>query len=401
MNLQVQRQSNVSKSSDLSDNSQQHDTQPTLTVQPTIELTNPTTHVNFEETNTDQAADAQFEPYEFINPFYTWVQEDVESSSHNIDNSNMHTFYQRHHTDYHWTKNHLLEQVRGNPSKPEEGIEIEESFALVARLEAVRIFIAYDAHKSFPIYQMDIKMDFLNSPLKEEVYVSQPQVFVDPDHPEKVYRLRKALYGLKQAPRAWYDELSTFLMSKGFTKGTIDPTLFMIRYEEEILLAKYALEILKKHIMDKYDSIGTPMATKPKLDVDLSGTPVDQTRYRYMTGSLMYLTSSRPDIVQAYPKDSGFELTAFSDVDHVGCLDTRKSTSGEIIPSCAQVQRIENEAKTVSALASGTSLAAAAILGTNPEAIIANHLWWLLGNYQNTPRWWALITGSSSSVSFV
>ncbi|GKA20754.1 hypothetical protein Tco_0700743 [Tanacetum coccineum] len=103
---------------------------------------------------------------------------------------------------------------------------------------------------------------------------------------------------LNQAPRAWFDELSTFPISKGFTK---DPPIPM--------------------------SIGTPMATKPKLDVDLSGTPVDQTRYQIMIGSLMYLTSSRPDIVQTYPNNSGFELTAFLDVDNAGCLDTRKSTS--------------------------------------------------------------------------
>nr|GFC08908.1 Gag-Pol polyprotein [Tanacetum cinerariifolium] len=84
----------------------------------------------------------------------------------------------------------------------EEGIDFEESFAPVARLEAVWIFVAYAAHKSFPIYQVDVKMAFLNGPLKEEVYVAQPDGFVDPDHPEKVYRLRKALYGLKQAPTA-------------------------------------------------------------------------------------------------------------------------------------------------------------------------------------------------------
>ncbi|GJZ99161.1 retrovirus-related pol polyprotein from transposon TNT 1-94 [Tanacetum coccineum] len=320
----------------------------------------------------------------------------------------------------------------------EEGIDFEESFAPVARLEAVRIFVAYAAHKSFPIYQMDVKTAFLNGPLKEEVYVAQPDGFVDPDHPDKVYRLRKALYGLKQAPRAWYDELSKFLISKGFTKGIIDPTLFTIKYGEDILLvqiyvddiifgstnpkfskrfeklmhgrfemslmgemkfflglqihqsprgifinqAKYTLEILKKHGMEKGQSIGTPMATKPKLDADLSGEPVDQTDYRSKIGSLMYLTSSRPDIVQAvcycaryqarptekhlkevkrifrylrgtihmglwYPKGSGFELTAFSDVDHAGCVDTRKSTSGGIqfleaeyvalSASCAQV----------------------------------------------------------------
>ncbi|GJY21504.1 retrovirus-related pol polyprotein from transposon TNT 1-94 [Tanacetum coccineum] len=103
----------------------------------------------------------------------------------------------------------------------EEGIDFEESFAPVARLEAVRIFVAYDAHKSFLIYQMDVKMEFLKGHLKEEVYVAQPDGFVDPDHPDKVYRLRKALYGLKQAPRAWYDELSKFLISKGFTKVSL------------------------------------------------------------------------------------------------------------------------------------------------------------------------------------
>ncbi|GJZ09040.1 retrovirus-related pol polyprotein from transposon TNT 1-94 [Tanacetum coccineum] len=190
-------------------------------------------------------------------------------------------------------------------------------------------------HKSFLIYQMDVKTAFLNGPLKEEVYVAQPEGFVDPDHPEKVYLLRKALYGLKQAPRAWYDELSNFLMSKGFTKG-----LQIHQSPKGIFInqAKYALEILKKHNMDNCHSIGTPLATKPKLDVDLSGEPVDQSDYHSKIGSLMYLTSSRPDIVQAgtinmglwYPKDSGFKLTAFSDADHAGCIDTRKSTSGGI-----------------------------------------------------------------------
>nr|GEW33687.1 hypothetical protein [Tanacetum cinerariifolium] len=177
---------------------------------------------------------------------------------------------------------------------------------------------------SFPIYEMDVKTAFLNGLLKEEVYVAQPDGFVDPDHPEKVYRLRKALYGLKQAPRAWYDELSKFLTSKGFTKG-----LQIHQSPRGIFInqAMYALKILHKHGMDKGQSIGTPMATKPKLDADLSGNPVDQTDYRSKIGSLMYLTSSRPDIVQA---GSSFGLIAFSDVDHVGCIDTRKSTSGGI-----------------------------------------------------------------------
>nr|GFA83468.1 retrovirus-related Pol polyprotein from transposon TNT 1-94 [Tanacetum cinerariifolium] len=131
-----------------------------------------------------------------------------------------------------------------------EGIDFEESFALVARLEAVRIFIAYAAHKSFLIYQMDVKTAFLNGPLKE-VYVAQPDRFVDPDHPEKVYRLRKSLYGLKQAPRAWYDEFLKLLISKGFTKGLHihqSPSGIFINQD------KYTLEILYEHGMDKGQS---------------------------------------------------------------------------------------------------------------------------------------------------
>ncbi|GJV94928.1 retrovirus-related pol polyprotein from transposon TNT 1-94 [Tanacetum coccineum] len=153
---------------------------------------------------------------------------------------------------------------------------LEEYICSNARLEAVRIFVAHAAHKSFPIYQMDVKTAFLNGPLKEEVYVAQPEGFVDPDHPEKVYLLRKALYGLKQAPRAWYDELSNFLMSKGFTKAR--PT--------------------QKHLKEV------------------------KRIFKYLKGTI--------NMGLWYPKDSGFELTAFSDADHAGCLDTRKSTSGGI-----------------------------------------------------------------------
>nr|GEZ56426.1 hypothetical protein [Tanacetum cinerariifolium] len=321
-----------------------------------------------------------------------------------------------------------------------EGVDFEESFAHVVRLEAVRLFITYAAHKSFTVYQMDVKTTFLFGPLKEEVYVNQPDGFVDPYHPDKVYRLNKALYGLKQAPRAWYDELSNFLVSKGFSKGSIDPTLFITKHRGDILLkkentpddeftnpfcvppqdvaesssynleamadsvwieamqeelhqfdrhqihqsprgifinqAKYAQEILIKHGMTSCDIVGTPMATK-HLDADLSGTPIDQTKYRSMVGAFMYLKTSRPDIMHAtcycaryqakptkkhltavkwifrylkdtihmglwYSKDTGFELTAFSDSDHAGCLDSRKSTSVEakyvsLYACCAKV----------------------------------------------------------------
>ncbi|GJS38360.1 retrovirus-related pol polyprotein from transposon TNT 1-94 [Tanacetum coccineum] len=175
------------------------------------------------------------------------------------------------------------ENVFAKVYSQKEGIDFEESFALVARLEAVKLFIAYAAHKSFPVYQMDVKTIFLNEPLKEEVYVNQPDGFLDPRHPDKVYHIKKALYGLKQALRAWYDELPNFLIHQS-PRGIF------------INQAKYAQEILKKHGITSCDSIGTPMATKP-LNADLSEILIDQTKYHSMVGALMYLTASRPDIV--------------------------------------------------------------------------------------------------------
>nr|GEV92616.1 Gag-Pol polyprotein [Tanacetum cinerariifolium] len=166
-------------------------------------------------------------------------------------------------------KAHLVPKGYGQ----KEGIDFEESFAPVARLEAVRLFVAYAAHKSFLVFQMDVKTTFLNGPLKEEVDVNQPDGFVDPYHPDQVYRLKKALYRLKQAPRAWYDELSKFLVSKGFSKAK--PT--------------------EKHL-----------------------TAVKQI-FRYLKNII--------NIGLWYPKDTGFELTAFSDSDHEGYLDSHKSTS--------------------------------------------------------------------------
>ncbi|GKD51209.1 retrovirus-related pol polyprotein from transposon TNT 1-94, partial [Tanacetum coccineum] len=120
--------------------------------------------------------------------------------------------------------------------RQEEGIDFEESFALVARLDAIRIFLAYAAHMNMIVYQMDVKMEFLNDILLEEVYVSQPDVFVDQDNLNHVYKLKKDLYGLKQAPRAWYNLLLKFLLSKEFSKGTVDPTLFIRRQGKDIIL---------------------------------------------------------------------------------------------------------------------------------------------------------------------
>nr|GEW23050.1 copia protein [Tanacetum cinerariifolium] len=120
--------------------------------------------------------------------------------------------------------------------RQEEGIDFEKSFVPVARIEAIRIFITNATSRNMTVYQMDVKTAFLNGELKEEVYVSQPEGFVDPDHPTHVYRLKKAMYGLKQAPRAWYDTLSRFLLDNNFSKGVVDPTLFTRKTGKHILL---------------------------------------------------------------------------------------------------------------------------------------------------------------------
>ncbi|GJW06880.1 retrovirus-related pol polyprotein from transposon TNT 1-94 [Tanacetum coccineum] len=136
---------------------------------------------------------------------------------------------------------------------------------------------------------MDMKTAFLHGTLKEDVYVCQPEGFIDVDHPSHVYKLKKALYELKQAPRAWYDELSKFLLHNHFFKGTMDPTLFIRRYDDDILM----------YGMETCDPNGTPMEIKDKLDLDKNRTLVDATKYRSMIGALMYLTSSRSHIVHA------------------------------------------------------------------------------------------------------
>nr|GEZ55235.1 retrovirus-related Pol polyprotein from transposon TNT 1-94 [Tanacetum cinerariifolium] len=130
--------------------------------------------------------------------------------------------------------------------RQEEGVDFEESFALVARLEAIWIFLAYAAHKNMVVYQMDVKTAFLNVNLREEVYVSQLEGFVDPDNPNHVYKLKKALYGLKRASRARYDMLSSFLLSQDFSKGSVDPTLFIRRNGNDLLLRLWQLPVLLK-----------------------------------------------------------------------------------------------------------------------------------------------------------
>ncbi|GJU97391.1 retrovirus-related pol polyprotein from transposon TNT 1-94 [Tanacetum coccineum] len=159
------------------------------------------------------------------------------SSSREISIAESNQSTQPHEHLQKWTDSYLIDNIIGNLSRPahlvakgyrqEEGLNFEESFALIARLKAIRIFIANATSKNMTVYQMDVKTAFLNGELKEEVYVSQPEGFIDPDSPNHVYHLKKALYGLKQAPRAWYDTLSKFLLAQGFSKGVVDPTLFI------------------------------------------------------------------------------------------------------------------------------------------------------------------------------
>ncbi|GJW37801.1 retrovirus-related pol polyprotein from transposon TNT 1-94, partial [Tanacetum coccineum] len=175
------------------------------------------------------------------------------------------------------------------PRPDKKGIDFEESFASVARLEAIRIFLAFAAHMNMVVYQMDVKTAFLNGNLREEVYVSQPDGFVDKDNPNHVYKLKKALYGLKQAPRAWYDMLSSFLISQDFSKGSVDPTLFIRRDGKELLLVQiYVDDIIfaasTPELCDLFskiintvltlsDPLGYPMVRNPKLDEEKMGKP--------------------------------------------------------------------------------------------------------------------------------
>nr|GEZ73247.1 hypothetical protein [Tanacetum cinerariifolium] len=201
----------------------------------------------------------------------------------------------------------------------EEGIDSEEVFAPVARIEAIRLFLAYAYFMGFMVYQMDVKSAFLYGTIEEEVYVCQPLRFEDPDHHDKVYKVVKALYGLHQAPRAWYETLAIYLLENGFHRGQIDQTLFikkqkgdnylcksmyMISYlvkqkKDGIFISqdKYVAKILKKFGLTEGKSVSTPIDTKKPLLKDLNGEDVDVHIYKSMIGSLMYLTSSRPDII--------------------------------------------------------------------------------------------------------
>ncbi|GKC27312.1 putative ribonuclease H-like domain-containing protein [Tanacetum coccineum] len=229
----------------------------------------------------------------------------------------------------------------------EEVIDYDEVFAHVARIKAIRLLLAYASFKDFMVYQMDVKSAFLYGKIEEEVYVCQPLGFEDPDFPDRVYKVEKALYGLYQAPRAWYETLSTYLLDNGFQRGKIDKTLFIRREkglqvmqkEDRIFISqdKYMTEILKKFGFSDVKTASTPIETHKPLLKDADGEDIDEHMYRSMIGSLMYLTSSRPDIIYLkgqpilglwYPKDSPFDLVAYTDSDYARASLDRKSTTG-------------------------------------------------------------------------
>ncbi|GJY06692.1 putative ribonuclease H-like domain-containing protein, partial [Tanacetum coccineum] len=275
----------------------------------------------------------------------------------------------------------------------EEGIDYDEVFALVARIEAIRLFLAYASFKDFVVYQMDVKSAFLYEKIEDEVYVYQPPSFEDLHFPDKVYKVEKALYRLHQAPRAWYETLSTYLLDNGFHRGQIDKTLFIKRHKDDILLVQvYVDDIIfgstKKQMSNEFETLmhdkfqmssmgelsfflglqtsSTPIETNKALVKDEEAEDVDVHLYRSMIGSLMYLTDSRPDIMFVvcacarfqvtpktshfnvvkrifrylkgqpklglwYPRDSPFDLEAFSDSDYVGASLDKKSTTREYV----------------------------------------------------------------------
>ncbi|GKD88126.1 putative ribonuclease H-like domain-containing protein, partial [Tanacetum coccineum] len=240
--------------------------------------------------------------------------------------------------------------------KQEEGIDYAEVFAPVARIEAIRLFLAYASFMGFLVYQMDMKSDFLYGTIKEEVYVTQPPGFKDPDHPNKVYKVVKALYGLHQAPRAWFMLMT---LSLGVQ------TRILQQKEDRIFISqdKYVADILKKFNYTNVKSASTLVDLEKPLVKDGDADDVDVHLYRSMIGSLMYLTTSRPDIMFAvcacarfqvtpktshllavkrifrylkgkptlglrYFRDSPFQLIAYTNSDYAGATQDRKSTTG-------------------------------------------------------------------------
>nr|GEU59792.1 retrovirus-related Pol polyprotein from transposon TNT 1-94 [Tanacetum cinerariifolium] len=292
------------------------------------------------------------------------------------DLNNMKTTFQQV-----WT---LVDLPYGKRAIGTKWIYINKKDKRVARIEAIRLFLAYASFKDFVVYQMDVKSAFLYGKIEKEVYVCQPLGFEDLEFHDNVYKLEKALYGLHQAPRAWYETLSAYLLDNGFQRGQIDKNVFIKRVKGDILLVqvyvddiifrstkkemctefekmmhkkfqissmgeltfflglqatqkddgifisqdKYVDEILKKFGFSTVKTASTPIETSKPLMKDENVEDVDVPLYRSMIGSLMYLTSLRPDIMF---DDSPFDLEAYTNNDYAGASLDRKSTIGVLI----------------------------------------------------------------------
>ncbi|CAL8999891.1 unnamed protein product, partial [Prunus brigantina] len=260
--------------------------------------------------------------------------------------------------------------AKGYTQKP--GVDFNETFAPVARLDIIRTLIALAAQKGWKLWQLDVKSAFLNGVLEEEVYVDQPDGFVVEEAEDKVYRLRKALYGLKQAPRAWYSEIDTYLIHCGFHRSSSEATLY-VRNKEGIVTQtegsifihqkKYAKTLLEKFGLKDCKPVCTPLVATDKLQREDGSEAADESLCRKIVGSLLYQTATRPDIMfsasllarfmHSHSKkhygaakrvlryiqgtiDYGIEYVAgnsalligYCDSDWSGSEDDRKSTSG-------------------------------------------------------------------------
>nr|GEX84449.1 retrovirus-related Pol polyprotein from transposon TNT 1-94 [Tanacetum cinerariifolium] len=310
-------------------------TEPTPTNSSSQGTSFPNTSQDVSESVADNVPNAMFDGNAFINPFANTSTSAAESSSlqNNVKEAMIDPawiesmqeellYFKRldHDDEQTVIQNKSRLVVRGY--RQEEGIDFEESLAPVARMEAIRIFLAYAVHKSFSVFQMDVKTGFLHGSLKEDIYVCQPEGFIDADHPSHVYKLKNALYGLKQAPSAWYDELSTFLLHNNFFKGTIDPTLFIRRFHNDIL-------VVQVHVDDIIFGSTHPrpdIVHAPCLCAQYQAKPTEKHLkevkriFHYLLGTI--------NTGLWYTKDSSFELTGFSYADYAGCKDTFKSTFG-------------------------------------------------------------------------
>ncbi|GJQ90988.1 putative ribonuclease H-like domain-containing protein [Tanacetum coccineum] len=239
----------------------------------------------------------------------------------------------------------------------EEGIDYDEVFALVARIEVIRLFLAYAFFKDFVVYQMDVKSVFLYGKIEEEVYVCQRPGFEDPDFPNRVYKVKKALYRLHQAPRAWYETLSTYLLDNEFQRGKIDKTLFIKRYKDEfygrtyiflrlqvqqkkdgifISQDKYVGEILKKFGFTEVKTASTPMETQKPYSRMKMGRMISNVRcqvnpkvsHLHAVKRIFRYLKCQLELGLWYLKDSPFNLVAYTDSDLLSNLNKEVDRQG-------------------------------------------------------------------------